>query len=986
MKKTSKLKKALALLLCVVLTFTTVSLAVSAAPNKEKVSTIEMYGKDHTHDYSDWEVVEPATCTNEGLLIRRCNVTGCDAYFTKTIAVTENAHVYGAETITAEATCSATGSKTATCSKCGYVKTEVIKKLAHTIPEMYLEDGTLNPEWTVSKAPVHGAGKVTQMGYARTNCKICGTTVTQEYYDKNNWHIESGKVSVIRDATCTTPGVGMKSCAVCGDTLTVEIECKADAHVFTGLPKVEVPATCQKEGIGKNYCTECKKVIEVKIDKDPDTHVDSKGNILEWKVTSEPYFHKDGYESVDCYYCGVVSNKIYADHGLTDSDYKIRSNATCVKPGLMVAECPNCKITVEKEIPIDDSHSWDDGEVLCLPTCSQVGITVKHCKKHYGHILYEETPKTEHTFTTEWDVTVEANCNTIGTKTNTCVECGEVVKVDIPIIEDAHTFIDEKGVAHDWKVTKKATCSETGEKENYCYQCRKTIVEEIPKHSSTLNKISTKPANCTYEGEIFYQCNECSAEVYETIPVDPEAHEYNGDPAVVVAPTCQSTGAGLTVCKYCKEEISTILPKDSETHEDINGNIIEWETVKSVSGCENGLQKLECPYCGTKTKTLYSTHGMDMEMYNIYEYPKCDSDGQYRSKYPCGDCSKYVYIPIEKGHSGTLMSVVRKATCTEDGLALYECSRGKHLYYDIIPKTGHTAADEYTIILQPTCSTKGAKQLYCETCGVAIQPPVEIEESHVYSSWIIEPENKATCYKVGTRYKVCQREDCDYYEESTYLLSHSEGNWEFLGDGSCEKGGTLARYCQNEGCKRLLGTMKVKAKTHGSVSEVKVNACPEHCISTKTVCDICESVVKKSGSDWVTANSSVCSTCGEVVPEGIKPHSSMLIEGKKGYAATCTEDGLTDGTLCFNCGYETQQQVIKATGHDFQYNENGNKVCIKCGAYKVNNAENPEVNACKCFCHDKGTIAKILFKVCNFFWKFLGVNQKCDCGTVHWEK
>lgn len=985
MKKTSKLRKALALLLCIVLTFTTVSLAVSAAPVKEKVSKIEMYGKDHTHNYGEWEVTTPATCSNAGEMIRRCTVSGCTANYTKTIAVTENAHVYGTWSVTKEASCSATGSKTATCTECGHVETQVIGKLEHTIPDMYLKDGSLNPEWTISKAPIHGEGKITQMGYARTSCKICGLTVTQQYYDANNWHVASGELSVIVDATCTTPGYGMKKCAICGDTMTIEIPVVKDAHVFSGLPSVEKPATCHSKGVGKNQCTECHDIIEVEIDFDPDTHVDSMGNILPWEVTTEPYYHKDGFESVDCFYCGVQSRKIFADHGLKDSDYTIRANPTCVKPGLMVAECKNCRITIEKEIPVNDSHSWDKGEVLSQPTCSQEGITVKHCTRHYGHIDYEVTPKTEHTFVKEWVEVLEADCNTIGKEENVCVECSEVVDREIPINDNAHRFIDNNGNKHEWQIQTEATCYNTGLKTNHCYECGKTITEIIPKHSNTLKVLSKKEATCTNEGEITYQCSECSAKVYESISVDPDAHEYNGDAAVLVAPTCQSNGAGLTVCKHCKKELKTILPKDPDTHVDSKGNIVEWKTVKEVSGCNNGLQKLDCYYCGTKTKTLYSTHGMSMAMYNVYQYPSCENGGQYKSKYPCGDCSKYVYIPIEKGHSGTLMSVVRKATCTETGLALYECARGRHLYYAIIPATGHTASSDYTILTQPTCTTEGEKQLYCKTCGIAIQPPEKIEKSHVFSSWIIEDENKATCSKTGIRYRVCQREDCDYYERSTYRISHTPGEWKFAEGYDCTTGGTLERRCTV--CNHLLGTQTVKANTHGSVSQANIPACPEHCISTKNVCNLCGSLVAKKDDAWLTVNSSTCGTCGEVVPDDVKRHNSVIIDGKKGYDATCETDGLTNGTLCLICGYETKQQVISATGHEFQYNENGNKVCIKCGAYKVNNKNDPDIgDSCKCFCHDKGTIAKILFKVCNIFWKFLGVNQKCDCGTVHWEK
>ena len=992
MKKTRMLKKTLSLLLCVLMVFSTISMAVTAAPAKEVVSKISIYGANHTHIYGNWEIIKPATCQNEGVKERHCTVAGCTAKYTKTIAVAENAHLYGAWITTTEATCEANGVMTATCQEegCGYVATRSIQKLPHTLPEKYLADGSLNPEWKISKEPVHGAGLVTQIGYVRASCAICGATATEEYFDAENWHVEGEEVSVIRESTCSTPGAGMKTCTVCGDTLSFEIPVDKSKHVFTTLPYVDEPSTCVKEGVGHNQCSECKEIVTVAVPVDPEVHVDKDGNVLEWKVTKEAYHHSDGLEVVNCYHHGEVSKKIYADHELSDDKFIIKAYATCVKAGVKYAECKNCHRTIEKEIPINESHDWVDAEVLCVATCSQEGIQVKRCSRHYAHVLYETTEFAEHTFVSEWKVEIEADCNTAGTETNECVECAKIISRTIPVIPDAHKFVDASGKAHEWKREKEPTCYEPGLMTNYCYECKKTIEKEIPKHSNTLREISRKEASCKYEGEIFKECQLCSEDVYEAIPIDPNAHNYRGLPAVEVAPTCQKNGVGLTVCAYCSKECRTVLEKDPDTHVDADGNILEWKTVKPISGCENGIAKLDCAFCGTKTKTLYSKHGMVDELFNIYIYPSCEGGGVFKSKYQCPDCEPcsgckkcpdcnpcaecgdyekctgYVYIPIEKGHVGVLLSVVRKATCTQDGLALYNCARGKHLYYEIIPATGHTAAEEFEITSVPTCESEGKRQLYCADCGEAIQPPETIAKSHVYTSWIIDEDKAATCSKKGTRYRFCQ--NCNYYEESDYMLSHTPGEWEFPEGYNCTTGGVLKRYCKNAGCERkLLGTMTVAAGTHGATTTINVPASVEYCLSTKVVCNICK----------------------ETISAVNKEHKVVVIDGYKGWEPTCEEYGMTDATLCMVCGYQTEQRPIPALGHNYKYNENGNKVCVNCGDYRVEN-QNPDSDGgyigCKCFCHDKGMIAKILYKVCVFFWKLLGINKQCDCGQVHWDE
>lgn len=986
MKKSSRLKRALIVLTVIVLALATV--CVTAAVSKERVSEIQTQSADHTHVYGNWEINKGATCKSEGLKTRYCTYPGCTAYYTSTIAVTNDAHVYGTWTITKEATCNGVGKKTATCTECGYVATQTIPMEEHTIAEMFDESGNFNStDWTVTKEPVHGKGLVTQMGYAITDCKICGTTVTESFYYPNNWHVEdpSEDIAIIRETTCVEAGVGMRHCTVCGDTLTVDIPIDPDAHSFSGLPRVDIAPTCQEEGQGVNQCELCDEVVTVTIAKDPDAHIDEEGNFAQWTVEIQAGVHADGREAITCAECGRFTRTLYGTHGLTEDDYTLRANPTCVKPGLKVAYCSRCKENIEKEIPINNSHAYVEGDVIREATCSETGLVEMRCTRCYGHFTYGEIAMIEHTYVTDWKVSPEPTCTTVGTKQNYCVACEKTIYEVVPPDADSHNF-DGKEWQDDFVSDNE--CLKPSTQKNYCVNCQKWITKTLPQHSSYLKVISERAATCSKEGLKTSQCSKCSEVVTEVLPIVENAHSFIGEPAVKEAATCHSKGLGINVCSDCKKEVPVELPIDPDNHTDLSGNAVQWKITKAASGCNNGTKVLNCPGCGAnETGIVYSTHGMNMNLFNINVYPKCDTDGKYKSKYPCSKCNQYVYIPIEKGHSGTLMSTVRKADCTHDGLAFYKCSRGNHYYYEIIPATGHTASSEYKITKYPTCTEDGEKQLYCSTCGDAIYPPVTITNGHNMSSWIIDEGKKATCNKSGTRYRYCLI--CNgNREETSYISSHTYGDWEFPEGYNCASGGTLVRKCTV--CNTQLGTHKVSAGVHGSVSEVAIKTCAAHCSSTKNVCNICGQVVKKSGDYWITPESSeikTCSVCKETYVLGdLKTHSNVIIDGQQGYAATCTVNGLTSGNLCLICGYVTPQQVIEATGHNFQFNENGNKVCTKCGAYKVNDPSGTGTTTCKCFCHDKGTIAKILFKFCNFFWKFLGVNQTCDCGTVHWEK
>lgn len=969
MEKNTVLKKALSLLLCVVLAFTTVSFASGADITREQVSKIEIYGSDHTHNYGNWELVRAATCSTKGERRRECTVDGCSAFYTKEIAITANAHVFENWVTVSEATCSKGGTKKATCSECGYEATKALDKLDHTLVE---------EDWIISKAPVHGAGLDSVAGYRRNNCIICGTTVTEEIPIP---HVEpAGESQVVRAPTCSTPGVGMKKCTVCGETMTVEIEIDTEAHVFTGQPMVSVAPTCQTTGIGVDECTECGKVIEnVVIPIDEDAHVNSKGEILDWVVSIQPNFHADGVESVNCYYCYSQSRPVIADHGLTDEDYRITANPTCVKPGIKKAWCSNCRKYIVKEIPINDAHSWGTPEILVAADCKTEGKSVKRCARHYGHILYEVTEKTDHVYSTPWKTVIPADCNTAGTESNTCVECDTLIYRTIPIDENGHVF------NKDWETVTPSECTSAGLEKNKCYECGETITRETPKHGTdNLKEISRREPTCTFDGEIFYECKKCAADVYETIPADPEKHVFAGEPAVIEAPTCQTEGEGRTVCSQCGVDCYTKVPADADVHVDKDGKILEWQTLKAVKGCENGLEYVNCHHCGPVYRTVYSDHGIPETLFNITKYSTCTVDGHKTSKNPCSKCGEYVRIPIEAGHSGILTSTVYKATCTDDGFARYQCRKCNNFYYEVIPAKGHTASEEYKVLQEATCTTEGARQRYCTTCNLAIEPPEKIPNAHIYSSWVIS--TAATCTTPGVRYRACHGKDCNFSERSSYVMPHSYSDWTPAEGFTCKDGGKLNRFCTVKGCPfntTPLGSKIVEGGSHAVTKTIGIEPCDEYCYSTKVVCQFC---VYENTPENVAAG-----IAGKplVISENNVSHKNVIIDGEEGYKATCTTNGKTDGMVCMVCALYQEPTVIEAFGHKWDYNENGNKVCVNCGEYKVSNQDpenNPNYdNGCKCFCHDKGTIAKILYRVCQIFWKLFRINQKCECGTVHWE-
>ena len=130
----------------------------------EKISSGEVIpAKGHT-EVTD-KAVE-ATCTKTGLTEgKHCSV--CDAVIkAQEVVPATGKHSFGDWKITNAATCTATGTKTRTCSGCGKVETATIAKVAHK----YV-DTVVKPTYTAQ-------------GYTLHKCSVCGTSYKDTYTAK----------------------------------------------------------------------------------------------------------------------------------------------------------------------------------------------------------------------------------------------------------------------------------------------------------------------------------------------------------------------------------------------------------------------------------------------------------------------------------------------------------------------------------------------------------------------------------------------------------------------------------------------------------------------------------------------------------------------------------------------------------------------------------------------------------------------------------
>ena len=149
-------------------------------------------------------------CTEAGSESIHCSI--CDAVKEDSEReIQAKGHSWDEGKVTTEATCTATGEKTYTCTVCGTTRTEEIPAKGHT----------WNTDYTVDKEAT-----CTEAGSESIHCSICDAVKEDSAREipakGHSW--DEGKVTT--EATCTETGETTYTCTVCGTTRTEVIQAK----------------------------------------------------------------------------------------------------------------------------------------------------------------------------------------------------------------------------------------------------------------------------------------------------------------------------------------------------------------------------------------------------------------------------------------------------------------------------------------------------------------------------------------------------------------------------------------------------------------------------------------------------------------------------------------------------------------------------------------------------------------------------------------
>ena len=407
------------------------------------------------------------------------------------------------------------------------------------------------------------------------------------------------------------------------------------------------------------------------------------------------------------------------------------------------------------------------------------------------------------------------------------------------------------------------------------------------KHTHEYYSEITKQPTCSEKGERTYKCDICG-DIY-TEDIAKVEHDYED---TVVKPTCTERGYTEHICRVCADSY-----KDDYTpalgHDHIS------QITKQVACETDGEKTFTYTRCGdTYTEAIPATGHNDIV--TVVE-PTCTADGYTEHK--CKDCGRVVRSDVTKalGHDYD-SKITTKASCTEDGVLTYICTRCDESYTEKIPATGHKYND---VVTEASCDKGGYTLHTCANCGDSYKDNFIAPTGHKYTKTTVK---QASCETDGVNVYTC--DTCgDSYSEVIKAKGHVYAS-EVTKKANCTDDGVITYTCANCGDKY---TEVIKAKGHNYSAEV----------------------TKKATCDTDGVKTFTCADCGDVYTEKLEAlgHTYGISEVVK---PTCDNDGYTKFT-CSVCG-DSYSKVINATGH--KYNDKiVSASCDKSG-YTLHTCEN----------------------------------------------
>ena len=995
----------------------------------EKVSDIPALG--HDRDNAKWVTTVEPTCTKDGIESLICGREGCDAVL-ETRPAGKLGHEFREEAykLYSPATCTEPAKERAKCSRCDVLSE--IRNIEGSIP--------LGHDFREEAYKLYSPATCTKNRFEIATCSRCEETKIREVANTALGHIHEKKIPVpgakpIRDANCTEDKIILIKCDRCNEESGYEqyiVPNSALGHKVVAGSWVhdEGTETCCDYGTKTGLCSVCGKNFQDVDDSVLAPHVMGEYVHDEGSETCE----KDGTktrrcqnlchngkggdgEAVQCEYTETVTDEgtriphKFPDEEKNPEKYISNNDGTCLRDGTRTAVCEygcGAKRTITDPDSKKDHKfvTWiSDGNA----TCEKDGTKHSYCMYGCGTLtenVPDEGSALGHNFRDwEYEYNNDATCVKDGTRTARCENefpTGEVDEEGNPIMArcEATDTLPAEGtkLGHKWgewtAVGEKASCKNGGEFERHCENKYRVAItddegkitgyKEVACDAKETKKVeklahsfewtivgetdeSGKPVNtdCTVG---YYKVKKCSICGY----IDESSKtlvkgEHN--PALrITKPTCTEDGKREVYCTICNKVLETeTLSKTGHINTELDK-----KTVVAATCAKNGYTgDIVCVACGEVvekgTETDLTTNHIFTKYEKLSDATCTENEKEIAYCDVCGKATDTREVPFTAlGHeySEKVYTVKTKATCTEDEVREYRCmhfftdAEGNEVQCENVKTvtvrstaTGHKWG-EWKTVKEATCAEAGKAERKClnDGCTVSITKPLR-KLSHTPSDWIVVKE--ATCETEGYRYKKCTA-GCGYiYEEE--IIPKAPHDFEITEcTATCLDDGYSTYVCKV--CKTVKKGEIVKALGHdwsGSWVVTKQPTCTA------------------KGSETLT-----CTRCDATQTRKIDAlgHHEVI---DPAVPATCTKEGLTEGSHCDRCGEILKKQETVVKPH---YDGDGDGKCDECGK-EIHHST--DLN-CNCICHKTFWLMRLQYKILRFFWKIFKIGKSCDCGATHY--
>ena len=513
-----------------------------------------------------------ATCETAGKTEgSHCSV--CNTVIKAQTTVAALGHNCDSGKVTKAATCTATGTKTYTCSRCKKTRTETIAATGHK----EVKDAAV-------AATCETTGKT-----EGSHCSVCNTVIKAQTTVAALGHSwDGGKVA--KAATCTAAGTKTYTCTRCKKTRTETIA--ATGHKV--VKDTAVAATCETTGKTEgNHCSVCGTVLKAQ------TTVAALGHSWDGgKITKAATCTAAGTKTYTCTRCKKTRTETIAATGhKAVKDAAVA--ATCETTGKTEgSHCSVCGTVLKAQTTVAAlGHSWDNGKVTKAVTCTAAGTktyTCTRCKKTRTETIAATGHKAVK------DAAVAATCETTGkTEGSHCSVCGTVLKAQTTTAALGHSW--DNG-----KVTKAATCTATGTKTYTCTRCKKTRTETIAATGHKAVKDAAVAATCETAGKTEgSHCSVCNTVLKAQTIVAALGHSWDGG-KITKAATCTAAGTKTYTCTRCKKT-------RTETIVATGHKVVKDAAVAATCETTGKTEGSHCSVCGTvlKAQTTVAALGHD---------------------------------------------------------------------------------------------------------------------------------------------------------------------------------------------------------------------------------------------------------------------------------------------------------------------------------------------------------------------------------------